>query len=219
MDYSITLCGDRALIINLSGEKLNQLNQAVHALDRFILSAGITGLLETAPGYDSLVVVYDPLSFKMDEIDLVVRKFSSLEHNPAPWKSRLLEIPVRYGGECGPDLKDVADLHGLTPAQVVEIHVNTIYQVYMIGFTPGFSYMGEVSELIATPRLATPRALVRAGSVGIAGNQTGIYPSDSPGGWRIIGRTQTVLFDIQREPPCLFSPGDRVKFVPEEVIV
>jgi inhibitor of KinA len=123
-------------------------------------------------------------------------------------------IPVCYGEELGPDLLDVAERAGLAPSDVITLHASVTYRVYMVGFSPGFPYMGMVPDRIAAPRLPTPRRQVAAGSVGMAGNQTGIYPQPSPGGWRIIGRTPVRLFDLRRPKPCLINAGDQVQFVP-----
>jgi inhibitor of KinA len=123
-----------------------------------------------------------------------------------------VEIPVCYGGDFGPDLKSVADRNGLTPDEVVTIHCKSTYPVYMIGFAPGFPYLGGMSERISAPRLDTPRERIPAGSVGIAGTQTGVYPIETPGGWRLIGRTPLRLFDAVRDPPSLLQAGDRVRF-------
>ena len=125
----------------------------------------------------------------------------------------MIEVPTVYGGEFGADLEYVAQTHGLTTEEVVRLHTEQTYHVFMLGFTPGFPYLGELDERIATPRLESPRLRVPAGSVGIAERQTGIYPIESPGGWRIIGRTSLGLFDVNRDPPFLIGAGDRVKFV------
>jgi KipI family sensor histidine kinase inhibitor len=125
---------------------------------------------------------------------------------------RVIEIPTRYGGEYGPDLEFVAKHNGLTPDEVVRIHTSQSLRVFMLGFSPGFPYIGPLAPEIAAPRLATPRTLVPAGSVGIAGRQTGIYPSESPGGWRLIGRTDLKLFAPAKDPPALLRPGDYVRF-------
>ncbi len=134
-----------------------------------------------------------------------------LAENTRP--SRVVEIPTRYGGEDGPDLEFVARHNGLSPAEVIAIHTSRPWRVFMLGFTPGFPYIGPLPPSIAAPRLSTPRAHVPIGSVGIAGRQTGIYPRESPGGWQLIGRTDVVLFDPTREPPVLLMPGDQVRFV------
>ncbi len=134
-----------------------------------------------------------------------------VEHLGAP---RRVEIPVCYGGELGPDLDDVARTHGLAPEEVIRLHADADYLVYMIGFMPGFAYLGGLPERIATPRRKTPRTAVPAGTVGIGGRQTGVYPLVSPGGWNLIGRTPVKIFDIKRDEPTLLSTGDRVRFRP-----
>ncbi|MCG9755281.1 5-oxoprolinase subunit PxpB [Shewanella insulae] len=131
-------------------------------------------------------------------------------------ESRTIEIPVSYGGEAGPDLHAVAKYHNLSPEEVIKRHCEASYQVFFIGFQPGFAYLDGLPERLHTPRLATPRLTIPAGSVGIGGEQTGIYPLASPGGWQIIGRTQLALFDASRNPPCLLKPGDRVRFIAVE---
>jgi inhibitor of KinA len=125
-----------------------------------------------------------------------------------------VEIPACYGGEFGPDLTEVCAIHGLTPAQAIELHASAEYLVYFSGFVPGFAYLGELPEALVTPRLAVPRRRVPAGSVGIAGNQTGVYPFATPGGWRLIGRTPVAMFRAEREGFSLLAIGDRVRFAP-----
>src|SRR5207244_8298765 len=127
---------------------------------------------------------------------------------------RCLEIPVHYGGVHGPHLEEVARLHELTPRQVVDLHAATTYHLFMLGFCPGFGYLGPLPPELVTPRRGTPRPRVPAGSVGIAGNQTGVYPVDVPGGWQLIGRTTMRLWDVNREPAAILAPGDGVAFVP-----
>ena len=127
---------------------------------------------------------------------------------------RLVEVPVRYGGADGPDLEDVARLHGLRPSDVVELHASVEYEAFFLGFAPGFAYLGPLPASLVTPRLDVPRPRVPAGSVAIAGAQSAIYPTDTPGGWRLIGRTDLRPWDVTRDPPALILPGDRVRFVP-----
>lgn len=174
----------------------------------------LPGGAELVPGYASLLVYYDCLQVDYAQVETwVIQRLAALEflgEKPA----RRVEIPVQYGGDHGPDLQAVAQAHGLTPEDVIRIHSQRDYLVYMMGFTPGFPYLGEMDPQLATPRLSTPRSRVPAGSVGIAGEQTGIYPVDSPGGWRIIGWTAQRLFDPDRQPPFLLAPGDVVRFVP-----
>jgi KipI family sensor histidine kinase inhibitor len=172
-----------------------------------------TGLRDVVPSYTSVAVHFDPL--KTDRSDLgaelrgwLVDDIAVTVPEPAP-----VEIPVSYGCERGPDLAAVAEFGRCSEQEVVRLHSAVVYRVYMLGFLPGFAYMASVDSRIAMPRLETPRTRVPSGSVGIAGLQTGIYPCDSPGGWRIIGHTATKVFDPLRSNPFLLKAGDRVKFV------
>lgn len=202
--------GDAALLVEL-GQTLDVvLNARVHALARRVeLLQGVTVVV---PGYTTLLVEYEPTLWEFDalrhEIETLNASVQTIEHNDA----RVIEIPVRYGGAFGPDLEFVARHNDITPDEVIEIHTRATYQVFMLGFAPGFPYLGIVDEKIAAPRLETPRAQVPAGSVGIAGRQTGIYPRTSPGGWRLIGRTDVKLFDPLQKPPTWLNAGDRVTF-------
>jgi len=207
--------GDSALLVQFGDEIEPSVNQRVHALDALMRADPIPGIVETVPAYATLVVHYDPLTLTYAQAsDWVSREIDRL--TPGALKnSRRIEVPVRYGGEHGPDLDFVASNHQLSAREVIRLHTSREYTVYMMGFTPGFAYMGKLDDRIATPRLESPRVLVAAGSVGVAGSQTGIYPIDSPGGWRLIGRTSLPLFDLASDPPFLFSPGDRVQFVSE----
>jgi len=208
--------GDSAVLVVFGDEIDPALNRRVHALAAHLRAAALPGLGEAVPGYAALLVHYDPA--RLDEAQVQARLAQALDAlaaepaGAAP--ERRFEIPVRYGGAAGPDLEFVARHAGLTPDEVVRLHAGRDYLVYMMGFTPGFAYLGEVDARIAVPRLETPRVRVPAGSVGLAGRQTGLYPSESPGGWRLIGRTDAALFDLGREPPSLLAPGDRVRFVP-----
>jgi KipI family sensor histidine kinase inhibitor len=206
--------GDAAVLVKF-GEGIDPaINRLVHALARRLESVPLTGMGEAVPAYASLLVHYDPAV--LNEADLLGHlevQAGGLEvEMMAP--SRLVEIPTLYGGEYGPDLDDLASLHGLATDEVVRIHSAADYLVYMMGFSPGFAYLGGLDPAIATPRLPTPRARVPGGSVGIAGSQTGVYPAASPGGWRLIGWTPLKLFNPDREPPALLAAGDRVRFVP-----
>jgi inhibitor of KinA len=209
--------GDSALLIQLGDEIDLATNRRVHALDVHLNAKRLGGVIETVPAYASLLVHYDPLALTFAQASDWVEKTMGKAESVVVRKPRLIEIPVRYGGEAGPDLDFVASHHHISTKEVVRIHTRREYIVYMMGFTPGFPYMGKLDKAIATPRLETPRTRVTAGSVGIAGEQTGIYPIDSPGGWRLIGRTSLRLFDLAAEPPFLFSPGDAVRFVVETI--
>jgi KipI family sensor histidine kinase inhibitor len=207
--------GDSALLIQLGDEIDLAINRRIHALDAQLNANHLAGVIETVPAYASLLVHYDPLALTFAQaLDWVEETMTEAE-SMVTRKPRLIEVPVRYGGEAGPDLDFVASDHHISAREVVRIHTSREYIVYMMGFTPGFPYMGKLDNAIATPRLETPRTRVIAGSVGVAGEQTGIYPIDSPGGWRLIGRTSLQLFDLATEPPFLFSPGDMVQFVVE----
>ncbi len=208
------LAGDSAVLVYLGDKQDVAINQRVHALARSLLIDPIEGFIETIPGYSSLMVIFDPLKLSLNKIQKWVienlkSSNESLEFSPA-----YVRIPVVYGGEYGPDLEFVAAHNHLSGQEVINIHASAPYPVHFLGFLPGFPYLGGMEPSIAAPRMETPRPLVRAGSVGIAGGQTGIYPLDSPGGWRIIGWTPVKLFDINRAQPALLKPGDLVQLIP-----
>ena len=205
--------GDRALCIELGDSISEATNRRVHSLSREIGRLGARGVLEVVPTYRSLVVYYDPLSMSYADLTSRIGGMDGTLGDGETVASRLVEIPTLYGGEYGPDIGDVAEHNGISEAEVIEIHSGADYLVYMMGFLPGFPYLGGMSERIATPRLVTPRSAIPAGSVAIAERQTGIYPVESPGGWRIIGRTPIGLFDPGREPPVEIEPGDYMRFV------
>ena len=203
--------GDSALLISFGEVIDEEINEKIHSLARAIERANFEWLVEVVPAYSSLAVIYDPTMAGFEEVKLAVER---LEISSERFEGKLVEIPVVYGGKYGPDLEFVAQYNGLSVDDVIEIHSKQTYRVYFLGFLPGFAYLGGMDERIATPRLERPRLKVPAGSVGIAGKQTGIYPLESPGGWRLIGRTPLRLFNPEKEPPTLLKPGDRVKFVP-----
>ena len=173
------------------------------------------GIRDVVPGYATLGVHFDPLQTDLGALERTIEsEFASLAGLDAVADRPVIEIPVHYGGSNGPDIDQVAALAGCTVADVIARHSQRTYRVYMLGFVPGFAYMGRVHQSIAAPRHRVPREKVPAGSVGIAGQQTGVYPVDSPGGWQLIGRTPTVMFDSNRPQPSLLSAGDLVRFVP-----
>jgi KipI family sensor histidine kinase inhibitor len=211
--------GDSALLVQFGDEIDLEINRRVHALDACLRAGPLSNQIETVPAYSTLLVQYDPLGLTYREASAWVSAEMDRAGSLASFKSRQIEVPVRYGGEAGIDLEDVAAYHHIRAREVVRLHCARAYVIFMMGFTPGFPYMGKLDDALIVPRLETPRMRVIAGSVGIAGAQTGIYPIDSPGGWRIIGRTSLNLFDPGLGSPFLFSPGDSVRFVAESIDV
>lgn len=213
--------GDAALVVDFGGGISEATLARVQALREYLLAHPLVGLRETVPAYTTLTVYYDPWLVRQaapappaEQVAAGLRA-ALLAAVAAPAASaEVLEIPVCYGGEYGPDLAAVAHHTGLTEAEVVARHMAPTYRVFMLGFLPGFAYLGGLDAALATPRRATPRALVPAGAVGIAGVQTGIYPLASPGGWQLIGRTPRQLFDPEREPPTLLHASQHLRFVP-----
>lgn len=217
MKPKIVPLGDSSTLIQLGDEIDLEVNQHVHALAQLIEASSINGVIETVPAYATLLVYYDPLVLSFAQIKDHLRvKISQVEETTSR-KPRQVEVPVRYDGEFGIDLENVARHLHLSVEDVIRIHSEKIYTVYMMGFTPGYPYMGKLDDALIMPRLETPRTRVAAGTVAIAGSQTGIYSVDSPGGWRLIGWTPLKLFDPESDSPFLFSPGDEVKFVVEDV--
>ncbi len=211
--------GDKALFIEFGNAITPELSRQVRCVQLVIQKAKIPGVIETVPTYRSLLIYYDPLQTSPQELRDRLETLTQRTEDSGFPKPTVTEIPTVYDNEYGPDLEFVAQHNGLTPEEVIRIHTGTTYPIYMLGFIPGFAYLGGVSSKIATPRLETPRISVPAGSVGIAGNQTGIYPAESPAGWRLIGRTPIKLFDPSKEPPALLRSGDYIIFVsitPEE---
>jgi KipI family sensor histidine kinase inhibitor len=207
--------GDNALLIEFGDIIGLEVNGKVIALNERLQNAKIPGVEELVPTYRSLLVRYNPSKTTYEQLVFHVKDIEkTLKESTKKVDSRNITIPVAYGREYGPDIAYVAQFHGLNEKQVVQLHSEREYRVYMIGFVAGFPYLGEVSDEIATPRLENPRLKVPAGSVGIAEKQTGIYPCEAPGGWRIIGRTPLKLFNPFQQPPALLKPGDSVKFRP-----
>ena len=206
--------GDKALVVELGDSISPELNRKVHDLVTAIESRGTTGVTDLVPTYRSLLVQYDPLQTSTLQLQASLSEIEQGLSEGTPIIPRIVHIPTLYGDEHGPDLELVAEGAGLSTEEVISVHAGTDYLVYMMGFTPGFPYLGGLSEALATPRLSTPRVETPAGSVGIAESQTGVYPAASPGGWRLIGRTPLSLFDPGREPPALLAAGDYVRFVP-----
>jgi KipI family sensor histidine kinase inhibitor len=204
--------GDRSVLVELGDDISPLVNQQVCNLFVGLDQQPIEGVLELVPGYRSLLVVYDPLQVNVEKLQNKIDETLSQLDTSRPPAPRTVEIPVVYGEEYGPDLEWVADFQKISPEEVIRLHTQPVYRVYMIGFMPGYPYLGEVPDELVTPRRDTPRTHVPQGSVAIAQKQTGIYPVESPGGWQLIGRTPVNLFDPGKESPSLLEMGDQVKF-------
>ena len=208
------LVGDRGLLVEYGNAIAPEINRRVRAMALALEREQAPGVREITPTYRSLLILYDPPAADPERLrPLLARLEKELDKIEIPPPGRVT-IPVCYGGELGPDIEFVAEHTGLSVAELIAAHAAPDYPIYMIGFTPGFPFLGGLDEKLATPRLATPRTKVPAGSVGIANNQTGMYPVDSPGGWQLIGRTPLKLFDPNRAEPFLYRAGDLIKFVP-----
>jgi inhibitor of KinA len=206
--------GDRGLLIELGTGIDPAVNRRVKRLHRIITRERLHGVVETVPAYASLLVVFDPLQAAPEALKRQVAGMCDFEDQSVAEQRTVVDVPVVYGGAAGPDLDAVAAYHGLPVEDVIGLHSGTVYRVYMIGFTPGFPYMGELPEALDTPRRDTPRTHIPKGSVAIAQRQTGIYPVVSPGGWQIIGCTPLTLFDPCKETPSFLTMGDAVRFIP-----
>ena len=206
--------GDRGLLLEFGDEISLEINEKVRRMALTLQAVAIEGIIETIPTYRSLLILYNPLILSIEDLKKRLEGMEEgLGQSPFP-EPKLTRIPVVYGGYYGPDLDDVAKFCQITPEEVVRFHCSKPYHIYMIGFMPGYPYMGELPEALVTPRLKTPRLSVPAGSVAIAQRQTGIYPMESPGGWQIIGQTPVQLFDPEKEHPVLLQMGDLVQFYP-----
>lgn len=206
--------GDSSVLIEFGKEISPQINRKITALVSLMKEQHIEGVVDMIPAFASLLINYDPRVITYGQIKKRLEKILKLDVKTEENDCRVIEIPVCYGGEYGPDLANIAKLAGLSEEEVISIHASKDYLIYMLGFLPGFSYLGGLDERIHTPRLANPRIKIRAGSVGIGGSQTGIYPLDSPGGWQLLGMTPVKTYDPEREVPILFEAGDYIRFVP-----
>ena len=210
----VLACGDSAFQITFS-ENIDPIsNSKVYQLDRWLNLNPLDGFLETVPSYSSLLVLYEPTLTSPAKMEAwISRQVKTCSWNQE-LPTRLIEVPVVYGGKQGVDLEALAKTHSLTCEEVIHLHSQVEYKVAMMGFSPGFVYLSGMDEILITPRLSSPRMNVPSGSIGIAGDQTGIYSIQSPGGWQLIGRTPLSLFDPQNADPFMFSPGDRIRFKP-----
>lgn len=214
MGVRFRIAGESSLVVELGAGISVRTNTRVRALGLALEQVGIPGLTEVVPTYLSLAIYYDPLTLDVEALKARVRELvGRLEAITLP-PSRIVELPTVYGGVYGPDLPFVAQHTGLSEAEVIRLHSRPLYHVYALGFTGGFPYLGGLPARLVTPRRESPRLKVPAGSVGIGGQQTGAHPMETPGGWRIIGRTCVPLFDISKEPPTPVEPGDKIRFLP-----
>jgi len=201
--------GDRGLLVKYGNSIDIEINKKVRSIAASIRRH--RGVVEAVPAYCSITILYNPILIKAHELKDYVSKLKPTDVDST---ERTIIVPVCYDGDFGPDIREVASLHGISTGDLVQIHSEAKYYVYMLGFTPGFPFLGGLPEILITPRRSVPRKSVPAGSVGIGGQQTGIYSIKSPGGWQIIGRTPLKLFDPYGSNPCLFRTGDYLKFKP-----
>lgn len=223
-ELTIYYLSEQAVAIEFGQEISEAFLTQVKQVDDLIHQKPFPGFRTTVPAYTTLSVFFDPVEViksqglqGKDCFEKVSWYLNQLNIEPvkeAPALNAIITVPVCYGDAFGPDLDEVAKIHNLTAAEVISLHCSVVYKVYMIGFVPGFAYLGGMPELLATPRKPTPRKVIPAGAVGIAGKQTGIYPLETPGGWQIIGRTPLTLFNALRPQPVLLKAGDRVLFNP-----
>ena len=208
------LSGDRALLVEYGDGIDPVVNEKVRAMTALLKKNLPAGVEAVVPAYRSLSIIYDPLATTPGRLAEILHALEADSSAAGIAKAKVVPIPVCYGGEFGPDIGVVAEHTGLREDEIVAIHASVDYPIYMIGFTPGFCYLGGLDRQLQTPRRKTPRTNLPAGSVGLAESQTGMYPVDSPGGWQIIGRTPLRLFAPARENPFPYEAGDRIRFVP-----
>ena len=211
--YHLYVEGDSSILI-VFGDTINpETNQRIVSTVRLIREQKIEGIVDMIPAFVSLLVNYNPLVISYEKLRVRLEAILQMKTEAQETVRRVYEIPVCYGGEYGPDLQNIANHAGLSPREVIDIHMSRDYLIYMLGFLPGFCYLGGLDERIHTPRLQTPRLKIPAGSVGIGGSQTGIYPMESPGGWQLMGKTPVKTYDPDRQVPILVSAGEYIRFV------
>lgn len=213
-NYKIVTAGDSSVLIEFPQEISPRINAKISATVRLLKSQQTQGVIDIIPAFCSLLINYDPRVISYGEMKKRLEDILKIEVKAGEESKRVYEIPVCYGGDFGPDIENIAANAGLSVEEVIKIHTSCDYLIYMLGFLPGFCYLGGLDERIHTPRLANPRLKIPAGSVGIGGSQTGIYPLDSPGGWQLMGMTPVKTYDPDREIPILVQAGEYIRFVP-----
>ena len=210
----ILTAGDSALLIEFEQKIAPEINAQITAFVHLLKEQHIEGATDLIPAFASLLINYDPRVIGYKDLKARIEELLKIEVSEEAGEARVFEIPVCYGGEYGPDIANIAENAGISEQEVIDIHCSKDYLIYMLGFLPGFVYLGGLDERIHTPRLANPRISIPAGSVGIAASQTGIYPLNSPGGWQLLGMTPVKTYDPERETPILVEAGDYIRFVP-----
>lgn len=210
----ILTAGDSALLIEFEQKIAPEINAQITAFVHLLKEQHIEGVTDLIPAFASLLINYDPRVIGYKDLKARIEELLKIEVSEETGDARVFEIPVCYGGEYGPDIANIAENAGISEQEVIDIHCSKDYLIYMLGFLPGFVYLGGLDERIHTPRLANPRISIPAGSVGIAASQTGIYPLNSPGGWQLLGMTPVKTYDPERETPILVEAGDYIRFVP-----
>ncbi|MCD8363027.1 MAG: 5-oxoprolinase subunit PxpB [Lachnospiraceae bacterium] len=213
-NIKIVAAGDSSILIEFGSEINPEINRKITSTVQLIRAQQIEGIVDMIPAFCSLLINYDPRIITYDRIQSRMAELVKMDVKASAQKKKVFEIPVCYGGDFGPDIENIAANAGLSVEEVIKIHSSSDYLIYMLGFLPGFCYLGGLDERIHTPRLANPRVKIPAGSVGIGGSQTGIYPLDSPGGWQLMGLTPVKTYDPDRETPILLEAGDYIRFVP-----
>lgn len=214
MKTKLLIAGDSAILIQFGNEISPEINRKISETMQLLRDQHIVGVLDMIPSFCALLICYDPRVLSYAQIRQRLEAMLKLETKSVSHGKKVYEVPVCYGGEYGPDLAFIAEHAGITEEEVIRLHSSRDYLIYMLGFLPGFCYLGGLDETIHTPRLESPRLKIPAGSVGIGGSQTGIYPLDSPGGWQLMGMTPIKTYDADRTPAILFEAGDYIRFVP-----
>jgi KipI family sensor histidine kinase inhibitor len=212
IEFKIKPMGDTCVTVLFKQEIKEDINADARGFCKAVKALSADGIIDAVPSYSAAAVFYDPIKLPYDNIKGICEDILTKGLGTETSSGRVFEIPVCYGGEYGPDLDIVASVNSLSHEDVVNIHTSRAYLIYMLGFAPGFCYLGGLDESIAAPRKDVPRQKITPGSVGIAGTQTGMYPIESPGGWQLIGRTPLTLYDPHREPPVYYNSGDYIKY-------